>query len=162
METQRRRSDGPPQSVDRGDVAPAVAGFLNRLLLAIDERDYGFAGACLADKVDFDTRSLGGIERALSRDEMIAGLQATFRFLKGTQHLLSALVVEESDGESLSAVGQYQAYHFRDDLGDRRLWVHGGRHRYRLRQAGGSFVVTGLRVEMAWTWGDPVIIVTPR
>ena len=128
------------------------------MLLAIDERDYSSVRRCLGETVEFDTSSLGGVARPLSREEMIAGLQMTFRFLKGTQHLLGALLVDEDQAGAINAVGQYQAYHFRDDLADRRLWVHGGRHRYRLGRIDDSFEVTALQVLMAWEWGDRATI----
>lgn len=135
-----------------------VVEFLNRLMLAIDRRDYDFARLCLADTVHFDTSSMGGPSRDLTREEMIAGLQGTFRLLKATQHLLSAPVIDEQGDGTVVCVAQYQAYHYRDDLGESGLWVHGGRHHYTLRRRRSGLSVEGLRVEMAWTWGDPAII----
>ena len=138
-----------------------VVDFLDRLMLAIDDRDYDFARLCLADTVHFDTSSMGGPSRDFTREEMIAGLQGTFRLLKATQHLLTAPVIDEKSDGTVVCVAQYQAYHYRDGLGDRRLWVHGGRHHYKLRRLDSGLAVLGLRVEMAWTWGEPSIITAP-
>src|SRR3954451_24164753 len=65
----------------------AATALVSSLLLAVDQRDYEYARQCLADTVHFDTTSLGGPARDFSADEMIAGLQSTFRYLSGTQHL---------------------------------------------------------------------------
>ena len=142
-------------------VEGTVTSFLNRALLAIDERDYDFVRTCFAGKVHFDSSSLGGAALDLSRDQMIAGLEMTFRYLKGTQHLLGALVVTDEAEGMIDCVAQYQAYHYRDDLAGLALWVHGGRHHYRLRRIDGGLEIESLRVEMAWTWGDQAVISTP-
>jgi len=139
----------------------SATALINSLLLAVDQRDYEYARRCLAKTVHFDTISLGGTARDLTADEMIAGLQSTFRYLSGTQHLLTAPLVSANENGTTTCVGQYQAYHYRGDLPERKLWVHGGRHVYRLTGNGKLLKVEGLRVEMAWTWGDPAVISTP-
>src|SRR5437773_1582746 len=110
----------------------SAIALVNSVLLAIDERNYAYVRRCLADTVQFDTISLGGAARDLTAEEMIAGLQSTFRYLSGTQHLITAPVVSAHENGTITIVGQYQAYHYRADLPERKLWVHGGRHVYRL------------------------------
>ncbi len=139
----------------------SVTALVNSLLLAVDQRNYEYVRQCLADTVHFDTVSLGGTARNITAEEMITGLQSTFQNLSGTQHLIAAQLVTTDDDGTITSVGQYQAYHYRDDLPERRLWVHGGRHIYRLRHNGQLLKVEGLRVEMAWMWGDPAVISTP-
>ncbi len=139
----------------------SATALVSSLLLAVDQRNYEYARQCLAETVHFDTISLGGPARDFTANEMIAGLQSTFRYLSGTQHLISAPVVSADENGTITCVGQYQAYHYRADLPERKLWVHGGRHVYRLAGSEKSLKVDGLRVEMAWTWGDPAVISTP-
>ena len=57
----------------------SAIALVNSVLLAIDERNYAYVRRCLADTVQFDTISLGGAARDLTAEEMIAGLQSTFR-----------------------------------------------------------------------------------
>jgi len=67
----------------------SATALVNSLLLAVDQRNYEYARQCLANTVHFDTISLGGPARDFTADEMIAGLQSTFRYLSGTQHLIN-------------------------------------------------------------------------
>src|SRR5205823_2844886 len=71
----------------------SATALVNSLLLAVDLQNYEFARQCPADTVHFDTISLGGPARDFTANEMTAGLRSTFRYLSGTQHLITAPVV---------------------------------------------------------------------
>src|SRR5437773_9892298 len=94
----------------------SVTALVNSLLLAVDQRNYEYVRQCLADMVHFNTVSLGGTARNITAEEMITGLQSTFQNLSGTQHLIAAQSVTTDDDGTITSVGQYQAYHYRDAL----------------------------------------------
>jgi SnoaL-like domain len=141
----------------------AVAETVYRYATGVDRRDWALYRSLFADTVSVD---FSGFDphlepRVVSADDWVAGIVPLFTGLAATQHTMTnprAVV----DGDEAAITMDVQAHHVHD-LDDPASWYTvGGHYENTLVRIDGRWLLTGVRLTVNWSAGDPAVMELAR
>lgn len=131
-----------------------VIDVVNRLFVAVDERDWAMARACLADRVHFDVTSLGAAEAAeMAAEEIIEGWKTGLAAIEAVHHHSGNFRVE-IDGDRAICFCYATAYHHRRVRSGRNLRTFVGSYDYRLAREAGEWRITQFKFNAKFVEGN--------
>lgn len=132
----------------------AVIEVVNRLFLAVDERDWPLAHRCLAEQVQFDMTSLGDPGPSLrAAEEITAAWQSGLASLEAVHHQSGNFLVRVS-GDEAECTCYATAYHFRRVRSGRNTRMFVGSYEYGLSRSGGSWRITRFQFNLKFAEGN--------
>lgn len=124
----------------------AVADTLNRLMFAVDRRDFKLAIQQLADEVTLDYTSLfGGVPQRLASEVVIEQWSGVFQRLRTTQHTLSNLLVDVTKDYAVST-SYVQALHNLPYTDGGSTWMLYGYYEHELVKTTDGWKITSMKL----------------
>lgn len=124
----------------------AVADTLNRLMFAVERRDFKLAAHQLADEVTLDYTSLfGGVPQRLSSEAVIEQWSAVFQRLRATQHTLSNQLVDVTKDDAVSTC-YVQALHHLPYTDGGSKWMLYGYYEHELVKTTDGWKITSMKL----------------
>lgn len=140
----------------------AIVDTVNRLFVAVDDRDWSVVRECLADRVHFDVTSLGApAATEMSAEEVITGWQQGLAKIDAVHHLSGNFRVEQS-GDEAYCFCYATAHHYRRVESGRNLRIFAGSYDYRLRREGGAWKITQFKFNAKFVDGNLELENEPR
>ena len=123
-----------------------AAGVVSRMLLAIDEVEWGGVRAAFADEVRVDYSSLSGAPPAtVSADALIESWRGVLPGFDATQHLTGPIVVDELGSDEVVARTSVRGYHWIAN----EEWMVAGRYTMTLRVSGSSWRIIAITLTVS-------------
>lgn len=121
----------------------------------IDHQEWGLMSSLFTPQVRLDYTSLNGGEvTVVTRDTMIGKWRENRTSLDATQHLLSNHIVSVSGDGSARGTAMFQATHRKANNQGGPLWILGGEYHYKFAEVNGSWLISGLLMEILWADGN--------
>jgi hypothetical protein len=125
-------------AIDRANVVQTV----DALFVQFDAENWPAVGALLADRIDVDFSSLGGVRSRLTREELIRGWRTSFAGPKSSGHSITNHQVR-LDGDRAEVFAHGYAYNALDRRFGGSVWETWGTYRFALRRVDrGRWVIT--------------------
>ena len=140
---------------DKLAVAETVYGYA----IGVDRRDWTLYRSLFADTVtiDFSSYDPDRTPRQMSADKWVAGMIPLFTGLAATQHSMTNPLVTIDDDNA--AITMYvHAHHVFDPTDPASWYTIGGYYDDNLARVDGRWLLTGVRLTVAWRAGDPGIM----
>jgi len=132
----------------------AVIDAIVALFIAVDERDWKTARACLADRVHFDVTSLGAPEAAeMTAEEIIAAWRTGLAGIEAVHHQAGNFRVLVS-GDTAECFCYGTAHHYRRVQSGRNLRLFVGSYDYRLARDGDAWRITQFKFNAKFVEGN--------
>lgn len=141
----------------------AVAETVYRYATGVDRRDWVLYRSPFADTVNVDFSSFDPhlAPRVVRADDWVAGIVPLFTGLAATQHTMTnprAVV----DGDEATITMDVQAHHVHDPDDPASWYTVGGHYDDTLVRIDGRWLLTGVRLTVTWSAGDPAIMELAR
>jgi hypothetical protein len=140
----------------------AVAETLYRYALGVDTRDWPLYRAQFADRVRVDFSDLTGVPAAdVAADAYVAAVRPLFERLHATHHMMTNPLVDLADGVTARIRMYVQATHLGDPQDPTSVFTVGGCYENDLVRAADRWLLTGVKLSVSWTSGDPSLLAPP-
>jgi hypothetical protein len=141
----------------------AVAETVYSYATGVDRRDWALFRSLFTDTVTIDFSSFGGdlSPREMSADDWVAGLVPLFTGLAATQHSMTNPLATV-DGDAAKITMYMQAHHVHDPDDPASWYTVGGYYDDTLVRVGNRWLLTGVRLTVAWRAGNPAIMELAR
>jgi hypothetical protein len=141
----------------------AVAETVYRYATGVDRRDWALYRSLFADTVAVDFSSFDPqlAPRVVRADDWVAGIVPLFTGLAATQHTMTnprAVV----DGDEATITMDVRAHHVHDPDDPASWYTIGGHYDDTLVRLGGQWLLTGVRLTVTSSAGDPAIMERAR
>jgi hypothetical protein len=148
--------------VDSADES-AVAETVYRYATGVDRRDWALYRSLFADMVTVDFSSFDPhlTPRVVRADDWVAGIVPLFTGLAATHHTMTnprAVV----DGDEATITMDVQAHHVHDPDDPASWYTIRGHYDDTLARIDGRWLLTGVRLTVTWSAGDPAIMELAR
>ena len=131
-----------------------VIDVVNRLFVAVDDRDWAAARACLADRVHFDMTSLGGPAPAeLAAEEITGAWQTGLAPIEAVHHQSGNFRVRV-EGDEAECFCYGTAHHYRRVRSGNNTRLFVGSYEYRLARAGETWRITSFKFNAKFVDGN--------
>jgi hypothetical protein len=141
----------------------AVAETVYRYATGVDGRDWALYRSSFADTVSVDFSSFDPQlkPRVVSADDWVAGIRPLFTGLAATEHTMTnpRAVVK---GDEATITMDVQAHHVHDPDDPASWYTVRGHYDDTLVRHDGRWLLTGVRLTVTWSAGDPAIMELAR
>jgi 3-phenylpropionate/cinnamic acid dioxygenase small subunit len=132
----------------------AIVDLVNRLFVAVDNRDWAAAQACFADRVRFDMTSAGDLTvKELTPREITDAWEVALAPVEAIHHQSGNFRVQIL-GDDGTCLCYGTAFHFRRVHSGRNTRTFVGSYEYRLSRASGSWLINGFRFKLKFIDGN--------
>jgi hypothetical protein len=147
---------------DSADTA-AVAQTVYRYATGVDRRDWALYRSLFADTVSVDFSSFDPRlqPRVVGADDWVAGIVPLFTGLAATQHTMTNPLAVV-DGDEATITMDVRAHHVHDPDDPASWYTVAGYYDDTLVRIDGRWLLTGVRLTVTWSEGDPAIMELAR
>jgi hypothetical protein len=132
----------------------AVIDVVNSFFVAVDDRDWRRARACMADRVHFDMTTAGaGPASEMMADDIVAGWQSGLAKIEHVHHHSGNFLVK-IEGDRADCFCYATAYHYRRVRSGKNLRLFVGSYDYRLARQGSAWRITQFKFNLKFIDGN--------
>lgn len=141
----------------------AVADTVYRYATGVDRRDWALYRSLFADTVSVDFSSFDAhlAPRVISADDWVAGIVPLFTGLAATQHTMTNPLAVV-DGDEATITMDVRAHHVHDPDDPASWYTVAGHYDDTLVRIDSRWLLTGVRLTVTWSAGDPAIMELAR
>ncbi len=141
----------------------AVAETVYRYATGVDRRDWALYRSLFTDTVTVDFSSFEPhlAPRVVRADDWVAGIVPLFTGLAATQHTMTNPLAVV-DGDEATITMDVQAHHVHDPHDPASWYTVGGHYDDTLVHIDSRWLLTGIRLTVTWSAGDPAIMELAR
>ena len=150
-------------SADHSADELAVAETVYRYATGVDGRDWALYRSLFADTVTVDFSSFDPHlrQRVVSADDWVGGIVPLFTGLAATEHTMTnPRAVVDGDGATITM--DVQAHHVHDPDEPASWYTIRGHYDDALVRVDSRWLLTGVRLTVTWSAGDPTIMELAR